>query len=67
LFLGEFLLLLGSRIGRGERFSFGLFGRVGFDMGFLGLGLGLGVGGSGGSVGGWGIGGVTISSIKIPV
>jgi hypothetical protein len=36
-------------------------------MGFLGLGLGLGVGGSGGSVGGWGIGGVTISSIKIPV
>jgi hypothetical protein len=62
LFLGDFLLLLGSRVGRGKRFSFGLFGRVGFDVGFLGLGLGLGVGCWG--VGGWGIGGVAISSIK---
>ena len=60
MFLGEFLLLLGSRVGRGKRFSFSLFGRVGFNVGFLGLGLGFRVGGGGGSVGGWGVGGVAI-------
>lgn len=65
MFLGDFLLLLGRvSLGRGKRFSFGLFFRVGFNVrrgwGVLGLGLGLGGGGSGGSVGGWGVGNVAL-------